>query len=455
MIQVVATQTPATWGLDRIDQRDLPLSSSYTYNQTGQGVHRLRDRHRHPLLASGVRRPEGRGFHRRRAGHERLQRPRHPRRRHDRRHDLRRRQAGDAPPRPRAQLLGSGSNSGVIAGVGLGDGNHVEPPAVANMSLGGARRPRSTSRQSRLDRRRRLAIAANSNATRATARPHDGRLGDQHMVPTHARRSPTTARASTSSRRARASPPPGRRRTPRRTRSAGRRWRRRTWAGGSRPLPAGEPDRVARDGDAGAAREHDREQGDEPGHGLAEPAALLGVRVRRRATRRRRRRRSPRRRTAPRSAARRPSRRTRATTSASPASSSSSTGRSSAPTRPRPTRSRGTRPRCRTAATRCRRGLRRGRERRLERRVGVTVSNATGGGELIANGGFEGLRLPVDALGERVLVDGRLSAFRHRLHRARRLQQRERLGVPDREHPGRPSGEPHLLAQHHDERVAD
>ncbi|HWJ45378.1 MAG TPA: S8 family peptidase, partial [Gaiellaceae bacterium] len=38
-VQAVATQSPATWGLDRIDQRDLPLSNSYTYNQTGQGVH--------------------------------------------------------------------------------------------------------------------------------------------------------------------------------------------------------------------------------------------------------------------------------------------------------------------------------------------------------------------------------------------------------------------------------
>ena len=33
-----ATQTPATWGLDRVDQRDLPLNNTYTYNQTGQGV---------------------------------------------------------------------------------------------------------------------------------------------------------------------------------------------------------------------------------------------------------------------------------------------------------------------------------------------------------------------------------------------------------------------------------
>jgi subtilisin family serine protease len=33
------TQTPATWGIDRIDQRSLPLSNSYTYINTGSGVH--------------------------------------------------------------------------------------------------------------------------------------------------------------------------------------------------------------------------------------------------------------------------------------------------------------------------------------------------------------------------------------------------------------------------------
>ena len=38
--QVVhATQTPATWGIDRIDQRDLPLNNTYNFSETGAGVH--------------------------------------------------------------------------------------------------------------------------------------------------------------------------------------------------------------------------------------------------------------------------------------------------------------------------------------------------------------------------------------------------------------------------------
>ena len=44
-----ATQTPATWGLDRIDQNFLPLSNSFTYANTGHGVTAY-------IIGSGIRR---------------------------------------------------------------------------------------------------------------------------------------------------------------------------------------------------------------------------------------------------------------------------------------------------------------------------------------------------------------------------------------------------------------
>ncbi len=37
-VAAVTTQTGATWGIDRIDQRSLPLSGSFTYTTTGAGV---------------------------------------------------------------------------------------------------------------------------------------------------------------------------------------------------------------------------------------------------------------------------------------------------------------------------------------------------------------------------------------------------------------------------------
>ena len=39
VVSLAATQSPVTWGLDRIDQRALPLSNSYTYTTTASNVH--------------------------------------------------------------------------------------------------------------------------------------------------------------------------------------------------------------------------------------------------------------------------------------------------------------------------------------------------------------------------------------------------------------------------------
>ena len=38
VITIDVSQSPATWGLDRIDQRALPLNNTYNYNFTGSGV---------------------------------------------------------------------------------------------------------------------------------------------------------------------------------------------------------------------------------------------------------------------------------------------------------------------------------------------------------------------------------------------------------------------------------
>ena len=47
-VSLLATQSPATWGLDRIDQADRPLDTQYMYERTGAGVHAF-------ILDTGIR----------------------------------------------------------------------------------------------------------------------------------------------------------------------------------------------------------------------------------------------------------------------------------------------------------------------------------------------------------------------------------------------------------------
>ncbi len=49
VMEIVDTQTNATWGLDRIDQRDRPLDGTYVYNTTAAGVHAY-------IIDTGIRR---------------------------------------------------------------------------------------------------------------------------------------------------------------------------------------------------------------------------------------------------------------------------------------------------------------------------------------------------------------------------------------------------------------
>jgi hypothetical protein len=137
-VQIVATQSPATWGLDRIDQRDRPLSSSYTYNQTGSGVHMY-------VIDTGVLGSHNEFAGRMGAGYTAINDGRGTTDCHGHGTHVAGTTGGTTygvakqvtvHPVRVLSCTGSGANSGVIAGVDWVTANHVKP-AVANMSLGG------------------------------------------------------------------------------------------------------------------------------------------------------------------------------------------------------------------------------------------------------------------------------------------------------------------------------
>lgn len=138
IVQTTATQSGATWGLDRTDQRDLPLSGSYTYDTTASNVSAY-------IIDTGILSSHvdfggrvGSGFTAISDGNGTSDC-----------HGHGTHVAGTVGgatwgiakavklfPVRVLDCAGSGTNSGVIAGVDWVTANHVKP-AVANMSLGG------------------------------------------------------------------------------------------------------------------------------------------------------------------------------------------------------------------------------------------------------------------------------------------------------------------------------
>ena len=138
-VSLSTTQTNAPWGLDRIDQRARPPRHHvHVLQHRRRRPARLHHRHRDPLLALPVRRSRVDRLRRR----QRRQRRRLPRSRH-----VAGTVGGSTYGVAKGVSLigvrvlncsGSGTNSGVIAGVNWVTGNHqAGQPAVANMSLGG------------------------------------------------------------------------------------------------------------------------------------------------------------------------------------------------------------------------------------------------------------------------------------------------------------------------------
>jgi aqualysin 1 len=138
VMEAIATQSNPPWGLDRIDQRALPLSATYTYTATGAGVNAY-------IIDTGIRRTHSQFGGRALAGFDAIRDGRNTNDCHGHGTHVAGTVGGATYGVAKAVRLfavrvlsctGSGSTSGVIAGVDWVTANHVKP-AVANMSLGG------------------------------------------------------------------------------------------------------------------------------------------------------------------------------------------------------------------------------------------------------------------------------------------------------------------------------
>lgn len=139
VITIDATQSPATWGLDRIDQRNLPLNNAYNYNFTGSGVTAY-------IIDTGIRVSHNEFGGRASSGRDFVDNDSNADDCNGHGTHVAGTVGGSTYGVAKGVSLvavrvlncsGSGTTSGVIAGIDWVTSQHTTGKAVANMSLGG------------------------------------------------------------------------------------------------------------------------------------------------------------------------------------------------------------------------------------------------------------------------------------------------------------------------------